>query len=117
VAWSEEDAAVLLANGVRESGWATPVETCAIEGLGGWGAFGVAGLWATRFPGGTCGALETQARASRAVWLAGARWGGGLRIAFGHYVGARRYWDHPEARARVGLFYSYRNMLACRCSE
>ncbi len=117
VAADERDAAILLTNGERESGWAYSVESCAIEGIGGWGAWGVAGLWAHRYPGGTCGGVDAQARASRAVWMLGEGWrGGGLREAFGHYIGARHYHDHPEAYRRVGRFYGYLESLACKCS-
>ncbi len=115
VAADEHDAAVLLTNGERESGWAWRVESCAVEGIGGWGAWGVAGFWGRRFPGGTCGDVDAQARASRAIWWIGER-GAGVRVAFGHYVGARRWWDHPEAYRRAGRFYGYLAALQCRCS-
>lgn len=68
IADDEHEGAVLLTNGLRESRWEYVVETCAIEGLGGWGTWGVAGFWARRYPGGTCGEVDAQARASRAVW-------------------------------------------------
>lgn len=114
IAATEEDAAALLTNGHRESWWSYVVETCAIEGIGGWGTFGVAGFWGRWFPRGTCGPIDVQANASRRIWLAGYRVE--LRPAFGHYIGAKRYRTHPEAFRRVALFYSYKAMLQCDCS-
>ncbi len=120
VAEDEHEGAVLLTTGDRESWWSRAVERCAIEGIGGWGTFGVAGFWGRRFPGGPCGSIDAQARASRAVWWIGAGYPGGarspLRAAFGRYIGARRYISHPEIGQRVARYYSYRGMIECRCS-
>jgi hypothetical protein len=121
IAWEADDdidaAAALIVIGERESSWRRRVERCAIPGIGGWGAFGVAGFWTRRYPGGTCGSIDAQARAARAIW--GWHWrdtGWSAPRAFGRYIGATSGARHPEAQHRARLFWTVRAQLECACS-
>lgn len=110
-------AAALITIGERESSWRVPVERCAVPGLGGWGAFGVARLWLRDFPGATCGPIDRQADGAGAIWGSYYRqswWS--VRGAFGRYIGARERGRHPEARARARIFFAVRAQLECACS-
>lgn len=116
-----DDIAALIVTGERESGWLGFVEVCAVEGLGGWGAFGVSDLWERWYPGGTCGSIGRQARAAQAILTWRPRHPVPAlreepRVMFGRYIGARAGWRHPEAQRRAAIFWTVRDMVICACS-
>ena len=104
-----DDVAALVVIGERESAWRVSVGVCAVPGIGGWGYFGVAGLWSRRFPGGTCGSPQLQARAALGIMRIGA--GRSWRTTFGHYIGAISAGRHPEAIRRARDFEATRALL------
>jgi hypothetical protein len=94
-------AAAMIVNLHAESGGLEIFERCLWPEKGGWGSFGVAWLWEDRFPGATCGPIDVQARAAWKIldWHQAPSTG----VAFGHYIGATKVEQHPEAHRRVGL--------------
>lgn len=114
-----DEAAALIVIGERESAWRVTVGACSVPGLGGWGYFGVAGLWSRRFPGGTCGTPQLQARAALGVLRLGEVHDYGAdgshavnwAWTFGHFIGARAGGRHPEAKRRAKDWAEVREML------
>ncbi len=110
-----EQTAAAIVNGERESRWRYDVETCKTVGIQGLGTFGVGPLYAGQYPGGTCGPIAWQARASVGILLAGE--GATWRETFGRYIGARSRGRHPEAVRRERVFWRVLQSLKCACSD
>lgn len=92
--------AAMIVNLHAESGGLEIYEKCLLPELGGWGLFGIAWFWETRFPGATCGAVDVQASASHRIL----RWHSYEPAdAFGHYIGASNVGRHREARRRAAM--------------
>lgn len=105
IALSDEEAALLVVTGDRESAWAPG----CVRGIGGAGTYGLGeGYWRW-----SCAELEVQAAVSlRAYREKG--WHRSKRRAIAGYLGARST-SWPEAVRRWRLWLLTRERIACAC--
>lgn len=105
VASNEDEAAILLVTGTRESHW----RLGCVQGIGGRGTYGL-GYGYDRW---ACAPLKIQAQMSLQAYEdkgAPYNWHG----AIVHYLGAKTL-QEPEARRRVEMFELTRERIACAC--
>lgn len=106
-----DSAAFMAATALRESSLRQDVGSCAVEGIGGLGYFGLSEQWGRRR---ACGSPAQQASVA---WVALGLMGWGTGEP-GHtirkWLGATR--ATSEEKRRLGVYWILRERLRCRCS-